>query len=245
MTDMAVVYGTLANNGSRVDLHPILTVRDSKGRRLEEFRCQGTANGFIPTARAADSASAFATEVTFCPPQEILNPGVAFVISDILSDNVARTPTFGANSQLNIPGSIVAVKTGTTNNLRDNWTLGYTPKIFVATWVGNNDNSPMSYVASGVTGASPIWRRIMDELLKTRPSSGFTPPPGLSKVAICRLTGQLACTSCPSRLEYFISGTEPNTACTSEQIDALVQKTATPQSKKLDRLLQGANTFQR
>lgn len=192
MTDMAVVYGVLANQGSRINLNPIILVRDAKGNILEK----------------ADTIKT-----------PVLDPRIAYLLSDILSDNSARTPSFGPRSDLFIPGNQVAVKTGTTNNLRDNWTFGYTPNRLVAVWVGNNDNSPMSYVASGVTGASPIWRRIMDNLLKTSPSSGFKAPTDLVKVSVCQQTGQLACQTCPGKDEYFIPGTEPKVTCSSDSIE--------------------------
>lgn len=200
MMDLTTAYGVFANSGNRTNLNPILSVRDSKGRIIEK----NTAT-----------------------PEPILDPKIAFLINDILSDNAARTPTFGSRSQLNIPK--VAVKTGTSNNLRDNWTIGYTPDFVVSVWVGNNDNSPMSYVASGVTGASPIWNKITTELLEKMPSPGFTPPSELIKINICMLTGQLACTSCPTRSEYFLPNTEPKSACTEEQINQIVYPTPYPQ----------------
>jgi penicillin-binding protein 1C len=203
MIDMAKVYGVFANSGNLVDLHPILKVTDHQGHVLEEFSC----TDLVFSPFEADK------ELTSCSPKKALDPQISFIISDILSDNSARAPTFGYNSLLNIPNHIVAVKTGTTNNLRDNWTIGYTTDFLVASWVGNNDNSPMSYVASGVTGASPIWRKITDSLLKTYPSRGFISPAGLLKLAICPATGQLACSSCSGKSEYFLPGTEPKTAC--------------------------------
>lgn len=207
MVDLATAYGVLANQGSRVDLNPILLVRDAKGNILEQQQ---------------------STKVA------VLDPRIAYLLSDILSDNIARTPAFGPKSDLFIPGSQVAVKTGTTNNLRDNWTLGYTPNRLVAVWVGNNDNSPMSYVASGVTGASPIWRKIMNNLLKDSPSAGFSAPQDLIKVAVCEQTGQLACASCPGKESYFIPGTEPKSACTDEQIKKYIEDHA--------KLLEGIHT---
>ncbi len=230
MLDLATAYAVFANSGSRVDLHPLLLVRDSQGRILEKFTCQ-----------ASSSISALAaTELTSCDSQPALDPRVSFLISNILSDNAARTPAFGPNSDLNLPG--VAVKTGTTNNLRDNWTIGYTPSRLVAVWVGNNDNSPMSYVASGVTGASPIWRRLMSTLIKSSPSAGFSPPPNLTKVTICTLTGQLACDACPSRTEYFSPGTEPTSACTAESIHKLLEEKTQRDQLLRDKLLNGAST---
>ena len=132
MTDMATPFGVFANQGVKAPLSAILKVVDNSGKIHEEYTpADGTRNG-----------------------EKVLSEETSFLISHILSDNNARSGAFGANSVLNVPGKTVSVKTGTTNNLRDNWTIGYTPTRLVATWVGNNDNSPMSYVASGVTGAS-------------------------------------------------------------------------------------------
>jgi len=205
MIDMAVVYGTLSNNGIRVDLNPILEIRDSQGKVLEK-NLSGTQ---IP----------------------VLNPGVAFLLTNILADNEARTPAFGPNSQLYIPSRPIAVKTGTTQNLRDNWTIGYSPSRLVAVWVGNNDNSPMSYVASGVTGASPIWRKIMDKILENQPVENFSKPEEVKEVEICTLTGTLACTGCPIiKKEYFLTGTEPAFACSPEKIKEILEKKPSPTS---------------
>lgn len=231
MLDMAKAYSVFANLGSRVDLHPILSVRDSSGKVLEEFRCDHQVG-----VKAAEAA----TEITTCNSEGVLDPRVAYLISDILSDNSARAPAFSSNSDLNIPK--VAVKTGTTNNLRDNWTIGYSPGRLVVVWVGNNDNSPMSYVASGVTGASPIWRRIMSSLLATSPSPGFPPPTNLIKVNICTITGQLTCEGCPSRSEYFLPGTEPKIACTKEAIQKIQEDKAQKEQRERDRLLNGSST---
>ena len=229
MLDMATAYGVFANSGSKVELHPVLSVHDATGKVLEEFRCN----------RQSGVKAAQAVEITACAAEPVLDPRVAYLIFNILSDNSARTPAFGPNSDLNVPN--VAVKTGTTNNLRDNWTIGYTPSRLVVVWVGNNDNSPMSYVASGVTGASPIWRRIMTELLKTTPATGFTSPANLLKVNICTLTGQLACEGCPVRSEYFIPGTEPRLACSKEAIQKLLEDKAKKEQEVRDKILQGVH----
>lgn len=250
MVDMAVAYGTFATGGRKVGLHPIISVKDSQGRVLEEFRCSPAVSwwGKLFTAHAAESASA--TEITSCPSVEVLDSKVAFLISDILSDNAARTPTFGPRSDLFIPDRQVAVKTGTTNNLRDNWTIGYTPDRLVAVWVGNNDNTPMSYVASGVTGASPIWKKIMGKLVENSAPIVFTPPPGIVKLGICASTGQLSCSACSNRSEYFIEGTQPRSACTDDTLQAQVSPVPTPppvrkDPRDRDKLLQGIRTFRR
>jgi membrane carboxypeptidase/penicillin-binding protein PbpC len=106
-------------------------------------------------------------------------------------------------SALFISDQEVAVKTGTTNSLRDNWTIGYTRDRVVLTWVGNNDNSPMSSVASGVTGASPIWNKVMSRAL-SEDFHRFALPAGLERVRLCAITGTLACASCPRVIEEVL-----------------------------------------
>jgi len=205
MTDMAVVYGTLANLGERVDLNPILEVKNYKGEVL---------------FHEAESRSA---------GEKALPANIAYLLTNILSDNAARTPAFGPSSWLNIKDHPhVAVKTGTTQNLRDNWTIGYTPDFVVAVWVGNNDNTPMSYVASGITGASPIWNKIMSFLLKDLPDKEFASPEGLIKLEICPLTGTLPCEGCGGKWEYFLPGVEPKIHCDSGKIKEMLQGSPTP-----------------
>ncbi|MBI1871852.1 penicillin-binding protein, partial [Candidatus Collierbacteria bacterium] len=143
MTDMAVVYGTLANGGITVPLNPILKVLNYNGQEIKYS---------VPIAHYS------------------IRPETASTISEILSDNQARSPAFGFNSILNLKDYVAAVKTGTSNDLRDNWTFGYTHNFVVGSWVGNNDNSPMSNIVSGITGASPIWARIMKNLLSQNPT---------------------------------------------------------------------------
>ncbi len=197
MVDMAKLYGTFANNGTTVNLNPILSVKNYKGDTLYLNPCQHTQ--------------------TPCNGTRTLDPKVSYQITNILSDNNARSSAFGLNSVLNIPKQQVAVKTGTTNSLRDNWTIGYTNDKVVVSWVGNNDNTPMSYVASGITGASPIWRNIMNGLLSESNPSTFLEPSGLKKVTICASTGTLPCEGCPkTKEEFFIPGTEPKDSCKTE-----------------------------
>jgi len=127
-----------------------------------------------------------------------------------LSDDYARKDTFGAGSMLVIPGKTVAVKTGTTDQKRDNWTIGYSPNIVAGVWVGNNDNSIMNpLVTSGVTGASPIWHRIMVEITKGAANDQFKVPDKVVAMEIDAVGGGLPHGSNPKRTEYFIKGTEP------------------------------------
>jgi len=144
--------------------------------------------------------------------QQVLEKGVAFLISHILLDNNARTDAFGSNSWLVVPGRTVAVKTGTTDQKRDNWTIGYTPSFAVGVWVGNNDNTPLDpRIASGITGASPIWNKIMTRVLKGKPKEEFQKPENVIDKQIDAFSGGLPIDGQGTRVEYFIKGTEPST----------------------------------
>ena len=150
-------------------------------------------------------------------------------LTNILSDDASRAYVFGAGGYLTLPGRAVAAKTGTTNDYRDAWTMGYTPSLATGIWVGNNDNTPMSYVASGITGASPIWRKTMDKILENQPIESFPQPEEIKEVYICSLTGTLTCGNCPTvRKEYFLSGTEPKISCSPEKIKEILDKKNQP-----------------
>lgn len=167
MLDMATVNGTLANGGRKVTLNPIVKITTSQGEILEHK--------------------------TFSQGVRVLDPGVAFIISDILADNNARSLAFGSSSPLTIPGQRVSVKTGTSDNKRDNWTIGYTDDFVVTVWVGNNDNSPMSEsLASGISGAAPIWNRLMTTLVAIEPAANLSVPQSVVKLP------------CLGREEYFL-----------------------------------------
>lgn len=144
------------------------------------------------------------------PPLEtrVIDPGVAFLITNILSDPAARSASYGQVSALDIARP-AAAKTGTTTDYRDNWTVGYTPNLVVGVWVGNADNRPMVDV-TGVTGAAPIWNGFIREVLDAQPELTFPRPPDLRRVTVCALSGRLPTAACPHRREeWFIPGTEP------------------------------------
>lgn len=199
MTDMATAFGVFANQGYRIDLQPILSVTDRKGNVLEEYT----------------------------PPKspimgkKVLPAGVTFIISDILSDNNARLQEFGSNSELRIGKLKIPVKTGTTNDFRDNWTIGYTSNYLVAVWVGNNDHTPMSGLVSGITGAAPIWHTIMAELVKNTEIKTPQIPPDVIGKYVCS-SGYFPASGdspdkCPTHFEYFIKGMEPKGANITKQ----------------------------
>lgn len=195
MTDMAVVYGTFANQGITVPLQIIKTIKSSNGKVIFENPC---IDSMIP-----------------CGGRRSIDARIAYQITNILMDNTARSPAFGQHSVLYIPDQQVAVKTGTTNLLRDNWTDGYTSNRVVIVWVGNNNNSPMSRITSGIIGASPIWNKIMTITLKDQPQHIFPIPGNIQAVSLCRGTGSLFCGQCqPDLTEYFLPGTEPTTCFT-------------------------------
>lgn len=194
MTDLVTAYSIFPNEGLKVPLNPVLEIKDYKGTLLE-------------------NRSTFNSK-----PSRLISPRSAFLINNILADDAARSPTFGLGSYLNIPNHIVSVKTGTTQDKRDNWTIGYSfgpnPRL-AAVWVGNNDNSPMSpYLESGNTGAAAIWNPIMKELLKEIPNSPIPIPEDLIPVQICALTNTLPCENCPHIVsEFFTRGTQPTVSC--------------------------------
>jgi len=195
LLDLARVYATIAAYGIRPEITSVLKVTDYKGRVLEKYSCEEPCG------------------------KQVLDPRIAYVLTDILKDNAARSPAFGGNSALVIPGHPeVVVKTGTSNDLKDNLTFGFNQKYLVATWVGNNDNTPMSRVTSGVTGASPIFNKIMTGILKGTGSNSWDVPQGLDKVTVCASAGTLPCHGCPGRAEWFLAGTAPEKACIAEEM---------------------------
>lgn len=212
MFDLAKAFGTFANQGVTVPLISVLKVQTYDGQTLEETDTEKISN--LVSVLPEDWTTFWNTQKNATPssePKVTLPKEVTFIISDILADNGARSAAFGSSSQLVIPGHTVSVKTGTTNDLKDNWTIGYTPEYLAATWVGNNDNTSMSYVASGVTGASPVWNTIMKKLLKEIKDKPLTKPENITNFQVCNLTGQLAQqeNQCESHSEYFIKNVLP------------------------------------
>jgi membrane carboxypeptidase/penicillin-binding protein PbpC len=141
------------------------------------------------------------------PSSPVISPATAYLITDILADPVARIPAFGEGSVLELPFA-AAVKTGTTTDWRDNWTIGYSTRRIVGVWVGNADNTPMLDV-SGIDGAGPIWHDLMMAAHPTAPPP-FARPPEIVEVLICAPSGLLPSRACPrTRRERFIRGSEP------------------------------------
>ncbi len=184
MIDLVTAYSAFANGGLKIEPVSILKVEDQDGNLLYEHHpVEG---------------------------QKIIDEGETFIINNILSDNNARLLAFGANSLLNT-GKPIAVKTGTTNNMKDNWTIGWSQNVIVGTWVGNNDNTAMSYVASGITGASPIWRRIIFSALDLGyQAPEWQMPNNVDRVELDAISGQRSHDNFPVKWDYIIKGTLSN-----------------------------------
>lgn len=206
MVDMARAYGTIANSGVRKELKSIEMIRDYKKQDItSRFYQNEKKNSLINQVEASEGDK----------PQ-VISPLSAYWVTDILSDNRARQDAFGSYSKLSIPKYKVAVKTGTSNNFRDNWTIGFTQDYLVAVWVGNNDGSFMNKnLVSGITGAAPIWNEIMTGLLADTKPHEFAKPEGLIPIKICVFNGLLTCPNCPEeKTEYFPVDKAPTKTCT-------------------------------
>lgn len=183
LLEMTTAFAAFGAGGVYREPTPILEVKDAMGNILYSYRDTGG--------------------------EQAVDEEVAFLISDILSDDGARSEIFGFGSLLNISGQQVAVKTGTTDDKRDNYALGYTKEIAIGTWVGNNNNEKMGAVASGISGATPIWRRAMLEFIKDKEPNFFDPPDTVKKFEVDKLTGGLPYQDFDTRTEWLILGTEP------------------------------------
>jgi len=149
LVDIVSAYGVFANDGVRNPWYFIKRIESSDGSILED----NTPN-----------------------PKRVLDPQIARIISDILSDNSTRGPVFGYSSSLYFPGKSVAAKTGTTQGNRDAWTIGYSPTIAAGVWTGNNNNEPMTEKGAGVNVAGPMWHEFMAKALQNFPSEEFIKP---------------------------------------------------------------------
>lgn len=185
LLDLTNVYATLARGGAQTEPAYILSIKDGRGYEI------------------------YSKNKIY--PKQVVSEEVSYLIWNILSDNNARMPAFGVQNQLHLSGYTVAVKTGTTDQIKDNWTFGYTPSYVAGVWVGNNNNLPMNkYMASGVTGAAPIWNKIFSVLLAGKPDEIMSMPSGVF------IKKDEAC----GRSEVFIKGTKiPSSLCPAKKDD--------------------------
>ncbi len=139
----------------------------------------------------------------------VLSESVHYIITDILSDDRARAAAFGFDTALTLENRPVAAKTGTTNNIKDVWTLGYTPQLAVGVWVGNTENTPMNSL-SGLTGAAPLWNTVMEEYHQDKPVVWYDRPDTVVRARVCSPSGLRLSSSCQAAVdEWFVAGTQP------------------------------------
>lgn len=179
MIDLAQAFSVLANQGVKTPFTPILSVSDYLGDELETTDLEQRKQLLVDMTE--DESITQQGEL-----ERVMSRAPAYLTSHILQDNQARAGAFGTRSELVIPDQVVSVKTGTTNNLKDNWTVGFTPELLSIVWVGNNDGSPMNQrLVSGVTGAAPIWNDIMSYLLQDREPIWQEKPSDVKSAMVC------------------------------------------------------------
>ncbi|MBI3913205.1 MAG: PBP1A family penicillin-binding protein [Chloroflexi bacterium] len=186
LLELTGAYAAFANNGARFAPSPFLKITDAAGKVLYDVKAN--------------------------PPraERPVDPRYAYQITSILSDVSARAPAFGTAGALRLSRT-AAVKTGTTDDFRDNWTIGFAPNLAVGVWVGNSNNAEMEHI-SGITGAGPIWHNIMERILAGTPALDFKRPDGLVDVEICNESGLLPTENCPResrRVEIFLAERAP------------------------------------
>lgn len=178
MIEMGQAFGTLANQGVLVPLTPILRIEDYRGEVIKEINIDERLEDLDYLTNFDDSQKVGEL-------QRVMDRAPAYLVSHILQDNQARTMIFGTHSQLVIPNHVVSAKTGTTNDLKDNWTIGYTPQYLVSTWVGNNDGSPMGRMVSGIMGAAPIFNKVMTKVLEDQETIWQERPSDVAQAGVC------------------------------------------------------------
>src|SRR5919205_491971 len=185
LLDLTYAYSVFANGGRQVGAEIGADHRETGYRQFDP----------VSILKVTDSTGKVLYE--YHPPAgaEVMDPRVVYQITSILSDDQARAPTYGRNSLLVLPNRPAAVKTGTTDEYRDSWVVGYTPDLVTGVWVGNTDNTPMKDV-QGVAGAGQIWHDFMAGALAGTPVGQFKPPQGVQQAEVCALSGMLPTTSC-------------------------------------------------
>ncbi len=206
LMDMTYAYSVLANNGVMAG-QPVPADHQRPGYRTLDP---------VVILRVEDRDGLVLHEYSRPNAQPILSPELAYLINDVLSDREARVGAFGRGNPLELDDRPAAAKTGTTDDFRDNWTVGYVPQLAVGVWVGNADNSAMQNV-TGLTGAAPIWHALMSYATRkfNLPPAGWDAPPGITRLKVCEPSGLLPSPHCPrTREEIFLSGAEPRSADT-------------------------------
>lgn len=212
LLELTSAYGVIANSGRRAAPTPIRRVVNSEGRTIFEHR---------PAL------------------EQVVDPKYTFLVTDVLSDNSARTETFGTNSPLRLADNRpAAAKTGSTDDYRDSWTIGYTPSLVTGVWVGRADNQPMRLVL-GSSGAGRIWNTFMERAFDGWPQEVFVQPPGLVRASICAFTGQAPGDECERIVtDWFVSERAPRAQSRAVAIDRLTGRLAGPDTPFQDIIFQ-------
>jgi len=200
LIDMVYGFSVFANNGAMY------------GQPIPQSQLRPNFRELDPVAilRVEDRNGNVLYQYEHPESRQILEPRLAYLITNVLSDRQARIATFGTPNALEFAdGRPVAGKTGTTNNFTDNWAVGYTPQIVVGAWQGNKDAEDFTINTDGIRGAAYIWHAVMEYALKDEPAIPFTRPEGLIEVAVCAVSGLKPNGHCPTRTELMIPGTEP------------------------------------
>jgi membrane peptidoglycan carboxypeptidase len=199
LLDHTYAFSVFANQGVMIGEPVLPNERRSGYRNLNP----------VSVLQVRDSAGNVLKKYEQPSSERIISAEAAYILADIMSDDVARSPAFGSNSKLTLPDRRVAAKTGTTNGFKDNWTVGFTPQLTVGVWVGNTDNESMVNV-TGLDGAAPIWNAVMAKYHEGLPAIWYDQPPSIITKAVCVPSGLLPTPSCQSqRSEIFVPGTEP------------------------------------
>ena len=213
--DMAYAFSVFANLG----------YMNGEPRPEEDIRPGHRRLDPVAILRVEDAQGNVIYEYNRPVTEQIIDSALAYLLVDILSDNPARAPAFGSNSDLILPDRVVAAKTGTTNNFRDNWTIGFTPQLATTVWVGNNDNEPMKDV-TGLSGAAPIWNEVMQFYHRGLPEETWLRPPGLVNVAVDALSGLLPAEHSAGPIsEMFLEGIQPTRRDDVHQVFAVNRET--------------------
>ncbi len=208
LMDMVYAYSVFANGGKMIG-QPI---------PVEEIRSGYRELNPVAILRVEDRNGTVLYQYDQPAQREILSPQLAYLMVNILSDRQARWAAFGHPNPLELSNDRpAAVKTGTTNDFRDNWTIGFTPQLVTGVWIGNSDNSEMENLP-GSEGAAPIWHAVMEYALRDQEILPFVRPDGLIEMQVCAVSGHLPTDHCPRVTELFIAGTEPTETCTLHQV---------------------------
>lgn len=197
--DHVAAFGVFANGGIKQDQSWFVKIEDANGKTMEEYKQK--------------------------PGKQVLDPQLAYLMSNVLSDNNARTYIFGSKNYLTLPDRPVAAKTGTTNDYRDAWTVGYTPQVATAVWVGNNSGKLMSKGADGSVVAAPIWQQYMIAAHKGKAVEQFAKPSGIKTVTIDAITGrQVTSATKQTRTDVFPSWYKTPAAVNGQAVEVKINK---------------------